>query len=176
MAKFFSSKVKILSNTNSILHNVYILYFILLISLANLFYLVSANNYLYSSIFILVGFLTSFFSKNMMVILTIALVATNVLQYGRKSVLVDEGFETDKVKMVKEEDEDADDFEDVSNSSKKTAEMTDDVLDKYNQLLKLQEKITDGMKNIKEPLTEAESIVAQLAKTLGQPQIVGQPQ
>ena len=170
MARFFSSKVKILSNTNSILHNVYILYFILLISLANMFYLVSANNYLYSSIFILVGFLTSFFSKNMMVILTIALVATNVLQYGRQSV-VDEGFETDKVKMVKEEDDDADDVvEDASDSSKKTVKLSDDVLDKYNQLLKLQEKITDGMINIKEPLTQAESLVAQLAQTLGQPQ------
>lgn len=169
MARFFSSKVKILSNTNSILHNVYILYFILLISLANMFYLVSANNYLYSSIFILVGFLTSFFSKNMMVILTIALVATNVLQYGRQSA-VDEGFETDKVKMVKTEDDDDDVVEDASDSPKKTVNLSDDVLDKYNQLLKLQEKITDGMINIKEPLTQAESLVAQLAQTLGQPQ------
>jgi len=46
------------------------------------------------SIFILVGFITSFFSKNMIVILCIALTITNILQFGDKAALEGFGEET----------------------------------------------------------------------------------
>ena len=45
----------ILSNMNSVLYNKFVLYFILVLSLANLFFMVSANQYLFASIFVLVG-------------------------------------------------------------------------------------------------------------------------
>lgn len=92
---YFKSKNNILSNASAIYNNVFILYFILILSLSNLFYLVTSANYMFASIFILVGFITSFFSKNMIVILFIALTVTNLLQFGKKTSL-SEGFDSNK--------------------------------------------------------------------------------
>ena len=89
-----NSKNAILSNMYLILNSRIILYFILILSIANLFYLVTSLNYMLVSIFILVGFITSFFSKNMIVILCIALTITNILQFGDKSALEGFGEET----------------------------------------------------------------------------------
>ena len=89
----FKGKNNMLSNASTIFNNVFILYFILILSLFNLFYLVTSANYMFASIFILIGFITSFFSKNMIVILCIALTVTNVLQFGRKSSFA-EGFDS----------------------------------------------------------------------------------
>ena len=54
---YFKSKNNILSNASAIYNNVFILYFILILSLSNLFYLVTSANYMFASIFILVGFI-----------------------------------------------------------------------------------------------------------------------
>jgi len=89
-----NSKNAILSNMYLILNSRIILYFILILSIANLFYLVTSLNYMLVSIFILVGFITSFFSKNMIVILCIALTITNILQFGDKAALEGFGEET----------------------------------------------------------------------------------
>ena len=91
----FKGKNNMLSNASTIFNNVFILYFILILSLSNLFYLVTSANYMFASIFILVGFITSFFSKNMIVILFIALTVTNLLQFGKKTSL-SEGFDSNK--------------------------------------------------------------------------------
>lgn len=94
---------------NIILHNVYVLYFIFFLSLANLYYLAISNDFLSVTIFILVGFLTSFFSKNMLIILFIALTLTNILKYGTS--IRNEGFEDKKDKEDDEEDEDKEEDE-----------------------------------------------------------------
>lgn len=72
-------------NNNIILHNKYVLYVIFVIALGNLLILVDMNDYYSASIFVLIGFLTSFFSKNMIVILLIAIAFTNIIKYGSKS-------------------------------------------------------------------------------------------
>jgi hypothetical protein len=85
-------KKQLLSPTNNaIIHNRFVLYFILFIALANLYFLTMSGDLVFTSIFVLVGFLTSFFSKNMLVILFIALTITNILKYG--SAIKQEGFE-----------------------------------------------------------------------------------
>lgn len=71
-----------------------ILYFFFLVSLVNLYTFVSTGDGLYAAIFILVGYLTTFFSKNMIVILCLALVISNVLKYG-SDVRVRDGFTAD---------------------------------------------------------------------------------
>jgi hypothetical protein len=70
---------------NVILHNRYILYFIFFIALGDLLILLHTNDYYSASIFVLIGFLTSFFSKNMIVILFISIAFTNIIKYGAKS-------------------------------------------------------------------------------------------
>jgi hypothetical protein len=81
----FKKLLKLKYNFNPILHNRIILYFFVAISLIDLIYFLS-NNDLYSfSILILVGVLTSFFIKNMIVILFVAVIFTHLLKYGHSS-------------------------------------------------------------------------------------------
>lgn len=67
---------------NAILHNRVILYFIFLLSLGKMFYLSVERDFVSIAVFALVGLLTSFFSKNMLVILFIALMITTILKHG----------------------------------------------------------------------------------------------
>lgn len=77
-------------NLSKMIENKYVLYFVFILAIINLFgYMITGN--LNSIIFfILVGFLTTFFSKNMIIILTVPLVLTSVLMVGKK---VKESFE-----------------------------------------------------------------------------------
>jgi hypothetical protein len=81
--------------TDFLLHNVFVLYFFFIVSIFYLFYLSFKGNVLSASIFILIGFLTSFFSKNMIVILFISLTFTYLLQLSDLNDYNLEGF-TDK--------------------------------------------------------------------------------
>lgn len=85
LPKFMDKK-----NLSKILENKYVLYFVFILAIINLFgYMITGN--LNSIIFfILVGFLTSFFSKNMILIITVPLVLTSVLMVGKT---VKENFE-----------------------------------------------------------------------------------
>lgn len=83
------------ARNNPIIHNRGILYFIVLLSLAKLFFLFAARDFMIISIFLILGFLVSVFSKNMIIVLTIALCATHVLQYGTN--LNHEGFEVSEI-------------------------------------------------------------------------------
>lgn len=74
---------------NTLLHNRYILYAIFLVSVLNLFYMVIQRDYYASLVFIFTGILTSFFSKNMIVILSISLVVSYLLKNNANL----EGFE-----------------------------------------------------------------------------------
>ena len=80
------------AKNNAIIHNRFVLYFIFFIALADLYYLTMAGDFFSVAVFILIGFLTSFFSKNMMIIFFIALTVTNILKYGTK-IRHSEGFE-----------------------------------------------------------------------------------
>jgi len=103
-----------ISTTNGILHNKILLYAVFIFSLLNLFVFVNTGNYNHVAIFILIGFITSFFSKNMLVILLLSLILTNILKYGST---LNEGFE---------EGADGDDNEDEDEKKKKKEGLNDD--------------------------------------------------
>jgi hypothetical protein len=79
-------------NYGALLHNCYVMYFVLFLAVADLLVLSVGREYVFILIFLLVGYLTSFFSKNMMVILVVAIVATNVLRSG-SGIRLSEGLE-----------------------------------------------------------------------------------
>jgi hypothetical protein len=85
--------------TDNLLTNVYVLYFVSVIALLDLFYLIMSSEFTFVAIFILIGFLTTFFSKNMIVVLCIAAAVTNVVKYGSSAGIKREGLSN------KEEDE-----------------------------------------------------------------------
>jgi hypothetical protein len=79
------SKNKLLKanyNLHPILQNQLVLYFFFFLTIVDMFYLANLRDYSTLSFIILTGFLTSFFSKNMIVILCIALCVGNALKYG----------------------------------------------------------------------------------------------
>lgn len=90
---------------SSILHNRYLLYAVFIIALIDFLYLGSIRDMTSVFVFVLIGLLVSFFNKNMIIILSSAMIVANVLKYGGiNQRLVIEGFEEevdDKPKPTK---------------------------------------------------------------------------
>jgi hypothetical protein len=82
-----------LSSSYLILRSKILLYIVTLISLFYILMLGMTQEYIYIVIFALVGYLTTFFSKNMIVVSLIALAVTNIIRLGRKAT-VNEGLDT----------------------------------------------------------------------------------
>ena len=78
----------------NILHNTYMLYFISILSFGNFFIEMIEEDMYFISVYIIIGFLTSFFNKNMIIILSISLIFANILKYGRESTV--EGFDEEE--------------------------------------------------------------------------------
>ena len=78
---------------SNILHNVYLLYIIFAIAIADLFYLLMGSKWMEMFVFFAVGILVSFFSKNMVVILILCMVVAFIFSNGAKSL---EGFDSSK--------------------------------------------------------------------------------
>jgi hypothetical protein len=76
---FFGKTKEVSSVAKGIIYNKYVLYFVFLIALLNLLYAAVEQNYLYCILFVLIGFLTSFFNKNMTVILTITIAGATMI-------------------------------------------------------------------------------------------------
>jgi hypothetical protein len=108
----------------------YILYFLFTLAMSNVVLLGSTADYTSIVILVLVGFLTSFFSKNMIVILCVSMVVANILKYGSdvSNPWIVEGFDEKKDGPIKEalkseEKEEEKDYEEefvAQSDSKKT--------------------------------------------------------
>ena len=79
-------------NSRKILHNVFLLYVVLFASIIDLLYMVSTGSHINVILFIVAAYVTYSFSKNMTVILIVALAITNIYHLG-KSIVIKEGFE-----------------------------------------------------------------------------------
>ena len=96
-----------MKDTGKILHNRFILYFVLFLALADLLFLAMGSEFISVAVFILSGFVTSFFSKNMMVIMCVAMVITNILKYGT-DIRMQEGLKEATADEAKPEDKPTD--------------------------------------------------------------------
>ena len=83
-----------LPDFSELLHSKILLYILVFVSLVNIFTYVSTNDQTYAGFMILIGFLTSFFSKNMIVIMFTAIAVTNLIRFGMEtSAQMREGFD-----------------------------------------------------------------------------------
>ncbi len=93
-------KMSLPSAAKGLLHNKYVLYIVFATALINLLYETVNQDYLYSVLFILIGFITAFFNKNMIVILVITMALSFIVRAVlRGTGVVPEGFQegaTDK--------------------------------------------------------------------------------
>jgi hypothetical protein len=103
-SKIMKKTGKMTTLSHDLLHNQFVLYFIFIIAVANLFHFVFANDIMSVGTFIATGLLTSFFSKNMIVIMVISIVVTHVIRIGN-------GNTRDGFKSKKSDEDDEDDKE-----------------------------------------------------------------
>ena len=110
-----------------ILSNKYFLWAVLAFALLNLLYMAIGGDYMSIVAFVLVGFLTSFFSKNMVVILLVAIVVGNVVRFGARSLREgmkegEDGEEEEKEGMEDEEEKEKEGMEDEEEKEKEGME------------------------------------------------------
>jgi hypothetical protein len=116
MAKSFFTKRSgnIHKISHDALHNQYVLYFVFFVAVGNLFLFVFSNDLMSAGVFFTAGLLTSFFSKNMVVILVTAMVVSNIIRMGisnkREGFEENDDEEEEKEGFQDEDEEDDDNF------------------------------------------------------------------
>jgi len=147
-----------------------ILYLFVIISAVNLYTNAVTGRSMYSVIFILVAFLTSFFSKNMIAILCIGVVVSNVLKYG-KEISVQEGFENGEEILSDAESElEVDTLEedlgkeDVDKSKNMKKHIKKEHEEEYERLLKYQNELLEGVSKMAPVLKSAKESLAKITK------------
>lgn len=97
------------STQGGFLTNKWFLYLVLFSAVFDLFYFYGKGDMYALTIFFIIGFLASFFSKNMVVILILAIVLTHLIRYGKN---LSEGFEDKEEEEAFEDEEEKEGFED----------------------------------------------------------------
>lgn len=146
-------------NSNSILHNRVLLYALLILALLDLFYLANSRDFTSVTIFILVGLLTSFFCKNMIVILFVSICITHILKYPRSLEGAENMDDEEEEKKENEDDEDDEKKENMENK-KSTEEMTNEM----KEFMEVQNKIIGGMSELEPLMQKAEGFIEKFEK------------
>ena len=162
---FLRKLLKFKYNFNPILQNQFVLYFVFLLALVEIVYFLNIWDLRSVVFFLIVGFLASFFSKNMIVILTITLALTNIMKFGVRPAV--EGMENaEKESEEEKEEENKENFDEKeskkeSDKESNTNEMPDmkDINADLKQFDNLQKEIISGMKDIGGLLDKAEGFV-----------------
>lgn len=129
--------------TSILLNNKFVLYFVFALAIVNLLNFLSDNDMISAGVFILAGILTSFFSKNMIVIFTISMVVSNIYRFGKKK----EGFEDMSADMDEVEIESIE--KDEEKEEKEVDEMEEDREDSMKESFASSDKALDLMKAMK---------------------------
>jgi hypothetical protein len=125
----------------NILHNKYLLYLIFFLSFGNFIIEMMNGNMYFVAVYILIGVLTSFFNKNMIVILSIAVIFTNILKYGRATTF--EGFDGEEI--------DENDIEQIFNpDTSRDGEVIDAIVDGSESKKKSKHKLSSPDSDLEE--------------------------
>tara|TARA_B100000123_G_scaffold272478_1_gene255359 strand:- start:2212 stop:2787 length:576 start_codon:yes stop_codon:yes gene_type:complete len=168
-------------NPKILLQNKIVLYLVAATAIVDILVLANEKDYNSVLVFVIIGFLVSFFSKNMIIILLSAILFTEAF----KTLLnKKEGMENKKKKKKQEgleheddeeDDEEDEDEEEESNTIKLDMEQTaaakadeelekkqrtyDKLKDDFNEFQSIQKDIIKNMKEIDPLLTKAESFI-----------------
>jgi hypothetical protein len=152
-------------NFNPILQNQFVLYFLFLLALVQIVYLLNIWDLRSVIFFLIVGFLASFFSKNMIVILFITLALTNIMKYGVRPSL--EGMENAEGEKEEEEEEKPDENSEEKENTEPLENKKPDMKEVNKDLKEfdnLQKEIITGMKDIGSLLDKAEGFIEKFDK------------
>ena len=178
----FGKLLKMKYNFNPVLQNQLVLYLFLFMTLTQVVLFVSNNDTTGIVLMCIIGFLTTFFSKNMIVILCVALTMTNLVKKGMKQVGY-EGFEDKKEEENKETEEDTtkkekkesakvdDEVDNAPNSNESSSQTKDEMKreferlkEEYPEFSALKEDIIDAMVKIDPILDKAETFMNKYSK------------
>ncbi len=170
------------STSGGFLTNKWFLYLVLFSAVFDLFYFYGKGDMYALTIFFIIGFLASFFSKNMVVILVLAIALTHLIRYGKN---LSEGFEgeEDKEDEAFEGEEDKEDeafegeeedkeegFEGEEKEDEEAFEGEDKEDDEAFEgktgaqaLIQNQEKLMQSMKSLEPMLAKAEGFLQTVA-------------
>ena len=171
----------------NVLTNKWILYAVLFISIVDLFNFYSKGDTIAIAIFFVAGFLTTYFSKNMLVILIIAIAITHIARFGSNATsnASFEGMETEeddedeeKEGMEDEEEEPVDEgITDANDAEKKTADdltkissalstikpiQPDEIANQTKTLIEQTKKVQENMALLEPYLKKASDATASL--------------
>lgn len=159
-----------------------VLYFFVIISAVNLYTNAVTGDGMYSVIFILVAFLTTFFSKNMISVLCIGVVVSNILKYGKEISVQEgfdraddmnrrEGFENEEEVLTDadgelEVDTLAEDVEkkEVDKSKNMKKHVKKEQEEEYGRLVEYQKKLLEGVSEMAPILKSAQESLAKITK------------
>lgn len=179
----FGKLLKMKYNFNPVLQNQVVLYLFLFMTLTQVVLFVSNNDTTGIVLMCIIGFLTTFFSKNMIVILCVALTMTNLVKKGMKQVGY-EGFEDkEEDKEEKKEEKNTtkkekkestkvdDEVDDAPNSNESSSQTKDEMKrefeklkEEYPEFSALKEDIVDAMVKIDPILDKAETFMNKYSK------------
>lgn len=91
-------KKTVTKSTKDILTNKYVLYLATFFAFGSVLTYLGSGNYIGLALFCLIGYLTSYFTKNMVIILAVAMIASSFIHVSRKTV---EGMSNKKKKKKK---------------------------------------------------------------------------
>lgn len=138
------------------LNNKWILYVILFISIVDLFNFYSKGDATAIAIFLVVGFLTTYFSKNMLVVLVVAIAVTHIARFGTSSM---EGMDT--------EDDDEEEKEGLTTEEEEEEEVKEglDVSEEQKKMeLESIQKTLDTMSVVADPSIQTKALLDQTMK------------
>ena len=139
-----------------LMYNRGVLYALCILALFNLIMYANARDFNSVITMLIVGVLMSFFSKNMIVILAVAIGVTYLLNYNSVK-LISEGAENMKKEGEDTAEETAEETSEEVDEDKK--KMYDDLQTDFKDFQKIQDSILTGMKEIDPLLTKAETFI-----------------
>lgn len=160
--------------SNSILQNRVLLYALLILALLDVFYLLVKRDFMYVVVFLLVAVLTSFFCKNMIVILFVAICVTHILKYPKSLEGMEneekneEEEEENKESMENEEEKkesmENEEEEDETKENMENKKKMEDATGEMKEFMEVQNKIIDGMAELEPLMQKAEGFIQKFEK------------
>ena len=155
------------SVSNPFLYSRAVLYFLVFFTLSEVAYFVNQNDTSSVMTLVLIGLLTSFFNKNMVIILFTALVFTNLLRFAmpQQDYILSEGFEdkpesapsSDKTSSTKTSSTKT--SADKTSVTKEKADAPLDLKEDFDEFQTVQKKILESMNDLNPLLDKAEAFI-----------------
>ena len=154
------------SSSGRMLNNKWVLYFIFIVGIFDVIGFYQRSNLTAVAIFFTVGFLTSFFSKNMIVIIVMAIAVSHLVTYGNREGLKNKDGEEEEEDEEEEEEgfeegieeEEDEEEEEGFKDKKEESDPKEKNDDKTGDLLKKQNELMDKINQLEPLLDKAQSL------------------